>query len=126
MKSRIKQEFKGYINNVPFDNQDVYYSTEYILNEIEATFDIEVPFTLVRDMKYMLQSAWDNLSNQTLGEAEYDFIVCIEGTLTINDLQLSSDCICDELLKKINDNLANWDNTYGKDPIMFDFNNNVL
>lgn len=126
MQSRIKQEFKGYINNIPFDNQDVYYSTEYILNEIETTFDIEVPFTLVRDMKYMLQSAWYNLSNQTLGEAEYDFIVCIEGALTINDLQLSSDCICDELLKKINDNLANWDNTYGKDPIMFDFNNDVL
>lgn len=126
MKSRIEQEFKGYINNVPFSNQDVYYSIEYILNEIEATFDIEVPFTLVRDMKYMLQSAWDNLSNQTLGEVEYDFIVCIEGALSIHDLQLSSDCICDELLKKINDNLANWDNTYGKDPIMFDFNNNTL
>lgn len=126
MKSRIKQEFKGYINDVPFDNQEIYYSTEYILNEIETTFDIEVPFTLVRDMKYMLQSAWDNLSNQTLGETEYDFIVCIEGALSINNLQLSSDYICDELLKKINDNLANWDNTYGKDPIMFDFNNNTL
>ena len=111
---------------MPFDNQDIYYSTEYILNEIEITFDIEVPFTLVRDMKYMLQSAWDNLSSQTLGGVEYDFIVCIEGALTINDLQLSSDFICDESLKKINDNLTNWDNTYGKDPIMFNFNNNVL
>lgn len=126
MKSEIVQEFKGYINNVPFDNQDLYYSTEYILNEIEATFDIEVPFTLVRDMKYVLQSAWDNLSMQTLGATEYDFIVCIQGALSINDLQLSSDYICDELLKKINNNLANWDNTYGKDPIMFDFNNNTL
>lgn len=126
MKCNIKQEFKGYINNVPFDNQYVYYSTEYILNEIEATFDVEVPFTLVRDMKYMLQSAWDNLSNQTLDETEYDFIVCIEGALSIDDLQLDSDYICDELLKPINDKLADWDNTYGKDPIMFDFNNNTL
>lgn len=79
MKCNIVQEFKGYINNVPFDNQDIYYSAEYILNEIEAAFDIEVPYTLVRDIKRMLQSAWDNLSSQTLGEAEYDFIVCIEG-----------------------------------------------
>lgn len=126
MKCNIVQEFKGYINNVPFDNQDIYYSAEYILNEIEATFNIEVPFTLVRDMKHMLQSAWGNLSNQTLGAVEYDFIICIEGALTIDGLQLSSDYICDELLKKINDNLANWDNTYGKDPIMFDFNNNIL
>lgn len=126
MKCNVAQEFKGYINNVPFDNQDIYDSAEYILNEIEDTFDIEVPYTLVRDIKRMLQSAWDNLSNQTLGEVEYDFIVCIEGALSINDLQLSSDYICDELLKPINDKLANWDNTYGKDPIMFDFNNNVL
>lgn len=126
MKSNIVQEFKGYINNVPFDNQDIYYSAEYILNEIEATFDIEVPFTLVRDIKYMLQSAWDNLSNQTLGEVEHDFIVCIEGALSIDDLYLDSSCICDGLLKPINDKLKNWDNTYGKDPIMFDFNNNTL
>lgn len=41
MKSKIVQEFKGYINNVPFDNQEIYYSAEYILNEIEDTFDIE-------------------------------------------------------------------------------------
>lgn len=126
MKCNIKQEFKWYINGVPFDNQDVYYSTEYILNEIEFAFDIEVPFTLVRDIKYMLQSAWDNLSNQTLGETEYDFLQCIENTPSISDLHLQSCNICDELLKNINAKLQDWDNTYGKDPIMFDFNNNTL
>ena len=61
MKSNIIQEFKGYINNVPFDNHNLYYSVEYILNEIESTFDLEVPFTLVRDMKYALQSAFDDI-----------------------------------------------------------------
>lgn len=49
MKSKIVQEFKGYINNVPFDNSNLYYSVEYIINEIETTFDLEVPFTLVRE-----------------------------------------------------------------------------
>lgn len=87
MKSKIVQEFKGYINNVPFDNHNLYYSVEYILNEIESTFDLEVPFTLVRDMKYALQSAFDDISETTQGEIETEIVDCMHNASSINDFK---------------------------------------
>lgn len=126
MKSEIVQEFKGYINNVPFDNQDLYYSTEYILNEIETTFDIEVPFTLVRDLKYALQHAYGDISETTQCEIESEIVSCVHYASTICDLEIDSYCIHPRYFKTINDKLQDWDNTYGKDPIMFDFNNHTL
>lgn len=126
MKSNIIQEFKGYINNVPFDNHNLYYSVEYILNEIESTFDLDVPFTLVRDMKYALQSAFDDISETTQGEIETEIADCIHNASSIDDLEIDSYCIHPRYFDTINKKLKDWDNTYGKDPIMFDFNNNTL
>lgn len=126
MKSKIVQEFKGYINNVPFDNHNLYDSVEYILNEFESTFDIEVPFTLVRDLKYALQRAYDDISETTQGEIESEIVSCIHNASIICDLEIDSYCIHPRYFETINNKLPDWNNTYGKDTIMFDFNNNTL
>ena len=38
MKSQIFTFFEGEINGVKFNNEQIYYSTEYILDEIEEQF----------------------------------------------------------------------------------------
>ena len=88
MKEKIVHDFKGYINGVQFNDKTLYYSVEYILSELEETFNVEVPWTLVYSLKNLLDNLYRNLSESRESEVEDDLVNCIYDAETIQQLYI--------------------------------------
>lgn len=56
MRAKIIQEFKGEINDVKFTNEQVYRTSEYLIENIENKFG-EVSKNFVEDLKNTIESA---------------------------------------------------------------------
>lgn len=120
MKTEVIYKFKGMINGIEFNDKTLYYSVEYILQELEYTYNLQVPYTLVHDMKCSLNYLY---SRQECGGIEYDLIKCIGNANTIQNLHFDSNYTLPNHFDAINKKLADWDNTYGKDKIIYDGTN---
>jgi hypothetical protein len=125
MKEKIVHDFKGYINGVQFNDKTLYYSVEYILSELEETFNVEVPWTLVYSLKNLLDNLYRNLSESRESDVEDDLVNCIYDAETIQQLCFSSVWASYGYFNPVNRAFADWDNTYGKDPIIYDETNSI-
>ena len=56
MRAKIIQEFKGEINDVKFINEQVYRTSEYLIENIENKFG-EVSKNFVEDLKNTIEIA---------------------------------------------------------------------
>lgn len=90
MNAKIIQNFKGIINGVEINHQNVYCSTEYIIEQMEDHFDIiidNMEFTdLLSKTIHTMYSKYGNFSFATLEE---EFTNCINSSKTINEVQFS-------------------------------------
>lgn len=125
MQEKIVHDFKGYINGVQFNDKTLYYSVEYILSELEETFNVEVPWTLVYALKNLLDNLYRNLSESRESEVEDDLVNCIYDAETIQQLCFSSVWSPYGYFYPVNSKFVDWDNTYGKDPIIYDETNSI-
>ena len=122
MKTEVICQFKGIINGIEFNDRTLYYSVEYILQEIEYTYNLQVPYTLVQDMKHSLNYLYSRTEYGASGEIEYDLIKCIGTANTIKKLYFDTRHTLPNRFDAINKKFADWDNTYGKDKIIYDAN----
>lgn len=125
MKEKIVHDFKGCINGVQFNDKTLYYSVEYILSELEETFNVEVPWTLVFALKNLLDNLYRTLSESREGDVEDDLVNCIYDAETIQQLCFSSVWSPYGYFYPVNSKFVDWDNTYGKDPIIYDETNSI-
>ena len=125
MKKKIVHDFKGYINGVQFNDKTLYYSVEYILSELEETFNVEVPWTLVFALKNLLDNLYRTFSESREGDVEDDLVNCIYDAETIQQLCFSSVWSPYGYFYPVNSKFVDWDNTYGKDPIIYDETNSI-
>ena len=116
MKSKVIQEFKGEINGIEFNNQDIYWEVDYIIGDIESTLDIELPTEFIKDFT----DAYTELYNSVDSEYLYDFKseMISSWDMDIKDIRdlrfnLAYRYRTDNL-DEINEKIADWDNTYGK------------
>ena len=122
MRTEVIYEFKGIINGIEFNDKTLYYSVEYILQELEYTYNLKVPYTLVQDMQRSLNYLYYGSKYGEDGVIEYDLIKCIESVDTIQELRFYTDYALPTYFDAINKKFADWDNTYGKDQIIYDAN----
>ena len=122
MRTEVIYEFKGIINGIEFNDKTLYFSVEYILQEIEYTYNLKVPYTLVQDMKCSLNSLYYGSEYGADGVIEDDLIWCIRTSDTIQELRFYTDYALPTYFDEINKKFADWDNTYGKDRIIYDAN----
>ena len=123
MKTEVICQFKGIINGIEFNDRTLYYSVEYILQELEYTYNLQVPYTLVQDMKHSLNYLYSRPEYGASGEIEYDLIKCIGTSNTIKKLYFYTNHTLPNHFDAINRKFADWDNTYGKDQIIYDGTN---
>lgn len=116
MKSKVIQEFKGEINGIEFNNQDIYLEVDYIIGDIESTLDIELTTEFIKDFA----DAYTDLYNSVDSEYLYDFKseMISSWDMDIKDVRdlrfkLAYGYRTDKL-DEINEKIADWDNTYGK------------
>ena len=122
MKTEVIYEFKGMINGIEFNDKTLYYSVLYILQEIEYTYNLRVPYTLVQDMKHSLNYLYYGSEYGADSVREYDLIECIRSANTIQELLFYTEYALPNHFDAINKKFADWDNTYGKDQIIYDAN----
>ena len=122
MKTEVICQFKGIINGIEFNDRTLYYSVEYILQEIEYTYNLQVPYTLVQDMKHGLNYLYSRPEYGASSQIEYELIKCIGSANTIQKLYFYTNYTLPNHFDAINKKFADWDNTYGKDRIIYDAN----
>lgn len=125
MKTEVICQFKGIINGIEFNDKTLYYSVEYILQELEYTYNLQVPYTLVQDMKHSLNYLYYGSEYCADGVIEYDLIKCIGSANTIQELLFYTGYALPNHFDAINKKFADWDNTYGKDQIICDETNSI-
>lgn len=119
MKYHINHRFDGIINGVHFDSEILYYSVQYILDEFEMYFSVLVPYTLVKDLKYALESIYEDASEATIGEIESEIVSSLHEATSIDNVKLDIWGYGNyQAFTKINKKLSNWDKTYAKDDII--------
>ncbi len=94
-----------------------------ILKELEYTYNLQVPYTLVQDMKHSLNYLYSRTEYGASGEIEYDLIKCIGTANTIRKLRFYTDYALPTYFDAINKKFADWDNTFGEDQIIYDGTN---
>lgn len=118
MECKIIHQFQGYINGVEFNNKQLYYGVEYILSEMEIQFDIQVPYTLIQDVRNALESMYDDIQEYTACEIESDLANDIYHADTLTKIKFDRDEWYYDKFIEINRKISDWNNTYGKDPII--------
>lgn len=119
MKYHINHKFDGEINGVHFDNEVLYYSVQYILDEFEMYFNVDVPYTLVEDLKNALYNIYEDVSDTTVGEIVTEIVSSLHEAVYINNTKFDLWGYGNQqAFAKLNKKLSNWDKTYAKDNII--------
>lgn len=121
MKSVIIQEFKGTINGIELSDRELFYDCEYILDQLEDQFDIDLPTSFIDDFIKAYGSIFYDLGSEYL----YEFKSHMSSSSWDIDLKditqlhfdIGSYYDTDARFSEINKNIRNWKNTYGKYPI---------
>lgn len=117
MDAKIIQEFKGFINGIEITDREIYYECEYILSEIENALNIELPTSLIRDFISAYEYIFYSLESEFIPEFKSDMISSWNYDIkSIKELKfdLGQYLYRDNLFNQINENIKDWDNTYGK------------
>lgn len=70
MKSQIFTFFEGEINDIKFNNEQLYYSTEYILNEIEEQFGDVYNNNFVEELRNFIDIYMNNMDYPSYAKLE--------------------------------------------------------
>jgi hypothetical protein len=121
MKSTIIQEFKGTINGIEISDRELFYNCEYILEQLEDQFDIDLPTSFINDFIHAYKSIFYDLGS----EYSYEFRSHMSSSSWDTDLQditqlhfdIGSYYDTNAQFSEMNKNIRNWKNTYSKYPI---------
>lgn len=117
MDAKIIQEFKGFINGIEITDREIYYECEYILNKIENALNIELPTSLIRDFINAYEYIFYSVESEFIPEFKSDMISSWDYDIKfIKELKfdLGQYLYRDNLFNQINENIKDWNNTYGK------------
>lgn len=103
MKAKVIQEFKGEINDVKFTNEQIYRTTEFLLENIENKFG-EVSKNFVEDFKNSIERASYKYDTFDFKVFEESVINSLNEAKTSKELKINYEGI-DWKMELINKNL---------------------
>ena len=86
MKSQILTFFEGEINSVKFNNEQIYYLTEYILDKIEEQFGEVYNDIFINDLKYVIERYINKMDYASYAELENLMTAYIEDAKTFEKI----------------------------------------
>ena len=89
MQSYIKHKFEGYINNILFDDEQIYYATEYILSTIEGKFDEKYTDEFVSDLSDAIAHCAYKTFEFSMSELEEEMEDNIRDAKSFEDIQFT-------------------------------------
>ena len=78
MESKILTPFQGEINGIKFNDEKIYYSTEYILDTIEEQFGEVYNDTFVNNLQYVIERYMNTVDYPSYTELENSMTTDIE------------------------------------------------
>ena len=107
MKSQILTKFEAEINGIKFDDEKIYYSTEYILETIEDQFGEIYNQLFVEDLKYVIDNYINKMDYPSYAELENLMTSNIENAEAFEKIVFT-----EPYIQRLNDGLK--DKTYTK------------
>ena len=101
MKSQILTFFEGEINGVKFNNEQIYYSTEYILDEIEEQFGEVYNDIFVNNLQYVIERYMNTIDYASYAKLENSMTTDIENTKSFEEIKFS-----EPYIQQLNDDLS--------------------
>ena len=106
MKARIIQEFKGKINEIEFDDKNIYSSVEFILGSIEDKFGEIYNDKFIIDLKETIERVYLKYDEFSFEVLENDFSSCIEEADKFEDIEFLY-YESNWKIERLNDNIKN-------------------
>ena len=101
MKSQILTFFEGEINGVKFNNEQIYYSTEYILDEIEEQFGEVYNDVFVNNLQYVIERYMNTIDYPSYAKLENSMTTDIENAKSFEEIKFS-----EPYIQQLNDDLS--------------------
>lgn len=101
MKSQILTFFEGEINGVKFNNEQIYYSTEYILDEIEEQFGEVYNDVFVNNLQYVIERYINTIDYPSYAKLENSMTTDIENANSFEEIKFS-----EPYIQQLNDDLS--------------------
>ena len=101
MKSQILTFFEGEINGVKFNNEQIYYSTEYILDEIEEQFGEVYNDIFVNNLQYVIERYMNTIDYPSYAKLENSMTTEIENAKSFEQIKFS-----EPYVQQLNDDLS--------------------
>lgn len=87
--TKIIQEFVGFIGDVKFNDKSIFYSTEFICEQMETSFEIVVPNNFIATIRDIVENLYLKASDFSLADIEQFFYTNIESAESLEELQFN-------------------------------------
>lgn len=107
MENKIIQEFQGEINGVVFDDKNIYYASQFILEKVEEKFGEVYNKDFVEDLRDTIETMEYKYDEFSFAILEDDFYEAVEKAKSFNEIEFSyygSDWKIDFLNENIKNN----------------------
>lgn len=107
MENKIIQEFQGEINGVVFDDKNIYYASQFILEKVEEKFGEVYNKDFVEDLRDTIETMEYKYDEFSFAISEDDFYKAVKKAKSFNEIEFSyygSDWKIDYLNKNIKNN----------------------
>lgn len=101
MKSQILTFFEGEINDVKFNDEQLYYSTEYILDTIEEQFGEIYNNDFVEELRNFIDIYMNNMDYPSYAKLENSMTTDIENANSFEEIKFS-----EPYIQQLNDDLS--------------------
>lgn len=107
MECNIIQEFKGEIGGVEFDDKNIYYTSQFILEKIEDKFGEVYNREFIKDLRDTIETMEYKYDEFSFAILEDDFYEAVKEAKSFNEIKFSyygSDWKIDSLNENIKNN----------------------
>ncbi len=107
MENKIIQEFQGEINGVVFDDRNIYYASQFILEKVEEKFGEVYNKEFVEDLRDTIETMEYKYDEFSFAILEDDFYEAVKEAKSFNEIEFSyygSDWKIDFLNENIKNN----------------------
>lgn len=107
MENKIIQEFQGEINGVVFDDKNIYYASQFILEKVEEKFGEVYNKDFVEDLRDIIETMEYKYDEFSFAILEDDFYKAVKEAKSFNEIEFSyygSDWKIDYLNENIKNN----------------------
>ncbi|WP_064613462.1 hypothetical protein [Streptobacillus moniliformis] len=89
METKVISRFKGTINNIEFDSENLFYSVDFLLSHVEERFGTCYSDKFIEDLRDTVENMDRKYESFSYAELENEFYECIENADKFNEIEFS-------------------------------------